>query len=546
MNDHDKFHDGRHESAQTPAAKPIQALDFDQPGAPSSESYVAPKTTTSAAIPVGLATAKNAPWWHSQFNLMICVFGLLALAALLFVVLAPPPNVESIGVANNAEQSEENTPALIEDAPFDEKRLAQARADSQDILSELLASKKVLEQKGVNEWAPRKFADAVANAELGDEVYKQQDFPRAIQYYKDSLDQLDEISELIPQVIKTRLDAGLVAIKEGKSALAKESFQGALQLDQNNIDALNGLERANKLDDVIELVRAGAVAEDSFKSSDKITDLELAEQKYSQALELDKLTLSAQEGLQRVGVASQDKRFRLNMTKGFNALFARRYSSAKQAFSQGLKIKPGDSTASGAYKQALAADKSSSLSGLLATAGELERAENWSSALSNYDIVLQRDPNQVSAKLGQIRSRARNELDLKLEAVLKDPLALARGTQRARATTVLADAKAIPKKGQRLKSQINQIEAALSSADVSIKVTLFSDGLSDISLIKAGAKKIVLGKFDSKNMALKPGRYVLSGSRLGYHDVRRELELTAQGNGVQSFTVRCDNPIKKT
>ena len=546
MNDHDKFHDGRHESAQTPAAKPIQALDFDEPGAPSSKSHVPVKTTTSAAIPVGLATAKNAPWWHSQFNLMICVFGLLALAALLFVVLAPPPNVESIGVANNAEQSEENTPALIEDAPFDEKRLAQARADSQDILSELLASKKVLEQKGVNEWAPRKFADAVANAELGDEVYKQQDFPRAIQYYKDSLDQLDEISELIPQVIKTRLDAGLVAIKEGKSALAKESFQGALQLDQNNIDALNGLERANKLDEVIELVRAGAVAEDSFKSSDKITDLELAEQKYNQALELDELTLSAQEGVQRVGVASQDKRFRLNMTKGFNALFARRYSSAKQAFSQGLKIKPGDSTASGAYKQALAADKSSSLSGLLATAGELERAENWSSALSNYDIVLQRDPNQVSAKLGQIRSRARNELDLKLEAVLKDPLALARGTQRARATTVLADAKAIPKKGQRLKSQINQIEAALSSADVSIKVTLFSDGLSDISLIKAGAKKIVLGKFDSKNMALKPGRYVLSGSRLGYHDVRRELELTAQGNGVQSFTVRCDNPIKKT
>lgn len=545
MSDHDKFHNQEHESAKASAVKPIQALDFDKPGAPSSESY-ARQSASPASIPAGLATAKNAPWWHSQLNLMIGVFGLLALAAVLFVALAPPPSVNSIGTTANTEPADDDTPVLLEDAPFDEKRLAQARTDSQDVLSDLLATKKSLEQKGVTEWAPQKFANALANAELGDEVYKQQEFPRAIQYYKDSLTQLDAITELIPQAIKTRIDAGLTAIKEGKSALAKESFQAALVLDQNNIDALNGLERANKLDEVIELVRAGAVAEDSFKSSDKISDLQTAEEKYSQAIKVDELTVSAKEGLVRVAGASQDKRFRSSMTKGFNALFARKYSSAKLEFSQALKVKPGDDTANGAYKQALAADKSSSLSGLLATGDELEKAENWSSALSNYDVVLQRDPNQVSAKLGRIRAQARNDLDIEINEVLKDPLALSRGTKRERATKVLADARAITKKGPKLKAQINDIEAALSNADVSVKVTLFSDGVSDISLIKAGAKKITLGKFDSKNMALKPGRYVLSASRLGYHDVRREVELIAKGNSVQSFTVRCDTPINKS
>ena len=545
MSDHDKFHDRAREPAKASTVKPIQALDFDKPGAPNSQSYV-PSQASPTSIPIGLATAKNAPWWHSQLNLMICVFGLLALAAILFVVLAPPPNVNSIGATANVEQAEEEAPALLEDSPFDEKRLAQARTDSQDVLSELLASKKALEQKGVTEWAPQKFANALANAELGDEVYKQQDFPRAIQYYKDALAELDALSELIPQVIKGRLDAGLTAIKEGKSALAKENYKAALVLDQNNIDALNGLERANKLDEVIELVRAGAASEESFKSSDDIKDLQTAEQKYNEAIKVDQLTVSAQEGLVRVKDASRDKRFRLSMTKGFNALFARRYSSAKLAFSQALKVKPGDGTANGAYKQALAADKSSSLSGLLATGSELEKAENWSSALSNYDVVLQRDPNQVSAKLGRIRAQARNDLDLKINEVLKDPLALSRGTKRAVATQVLADAKAINKKGPKLKSQINEIEAALSTADVSVKVTLFSDGVSDISLVKAGAKKITLGKFDSRNMSLKPGRYVLSASRLGYHDVRREVELVAKGNSVQSFTVRYDTPINKS
>jgi len=526
-------------------AKPIQALDFDVPGAPNTESHAAPQVSPTS-IPVGLATAKNAPWWHSQFNLMICVFGLLVIAALLFVALAPPPDVELIvNAANNRAQTESGGPAVLEDSPFDEKRLAQARTDSQDILSDLLISKKALENKDVNEWAPHEFARALAKAELGDDVYKQQDFPQAIQHYKDALDQLNALDDLIPQVIKGRLDAGLKAIKEGKSALAKDNFNGALRLDQNSIDALNGLERANKLDEVIELLRAGSVAEDSFKSSDNIDDLQLAEEKYTKALEVDGLTTSAQEALVRVNVASQDKRFRSSMTNGFNSLFAKRYSSAKSAFSKALKIKPGDITANGAYKQSLAADRSSSLTGLLGAASALEKAENWSSALSNYQIVLQRDPNQVSAKLGQIRAKARSELDVKIAAVLDNPLALARSTQRQRATQVLADAKAINKKGPKLRSQVEKIEAALSNADISIKVTLFSDGISDISLTKAGAKKINLGKFSSKNMALKPGRYVVSGSRLGYHDVRREIELQPKGNGVQSFTVRCDTPINK-
>lgn len=543
MNNHDKPHEPA-KAAGVSETQAIQAVDFDVPGAPNTESYSAPQVS-AASIPVGLATSKNAPWWHSQFNLMICVFGLLVIAALLFVGLAPPPNVDSITATNNSTQSEGDTPAPLEDAPFDEKRLTQARADSQEILSDLLVSKKALERQGVTEWAPKKFADALTKAEQGDEVYKQQNFPLAIQYYKNSLEQLNSLDDLIPQVIQSRLDAGFVAIKEGKSALAKESFNAALRLDQNSIDAFNGLERANTLDQVIELVRAGAVAEDSFKSSDKIDDLRVADKKYTEALAVDELTLSAQQGLARVSLASQDKRFRLSMTKGFNSLFAKRYSSAKLEFSKALKIKPGDGTANGAYKQALAADKSSSLSGLLATASGLEKAESWSSALSNYEIVLQRDPNQVSAKLGQIRSRVRSELDIKMTEVLKDPLALARGTQRERATKVLNDAKAISKKGPKLKSQINQIETALSGADISIKVTLFSDGVSDISLIKAGAKKIDLGTFTSKNMALKPGRYVLVGSRLGYQDVRRNVELTPSGNGVQSFTIRSDTPINK-
>ena len=70
MSEHDKFHESASEAAKSSQAKQIQALDFDQPGAASTEFYDAPPATP-ASVPVGLATAKNAPWWHSQFNLMV-------------------------------------------------------------------------------------------------------------------------------------------------------------------------------------------------------------------------------------------------------------------------------------------------------------------------------------------------------------------------------------------------------------------------------------------------------------------------------------------
>jgi len=180
---------------------------------------------------------------------------------------------------------------------------------------------------------------------------------------------------------------------------------------------------------------------------------------------------------------------------------------------------------------------------MLATAKRLERSEEWASALSTYQAVLQRDPNQVSAKLGKIRSQARKELDVSIKTVLSDTLALSRVTQRERAESVLADAKRIKGKGSVLSQQIAAIEASMKQVDSTIKVSFTSDGLTDVNLTKAGSKKIRLGKFSIKNLALKPGRYVISGARLGFKDERREIELRVSSEDVQEFSIACKTPV---
>jgi tetratricopeptide (TPR) repeat protein len=234
------------------------------------------------------------------------------------------------------------------------------------------------------------------------------------------------------------------------------------------------------------------------------------------------------------------------MTKAYQALFANRYGAARKAFAEALRVKPADRSAASALQQSLAADKTTSLNGLLANARAYEKREEWASAKSNYQTVLQRDSSQVSAKLGVIRTGVRQELDEQIRQVLSDTLAFSRDETNGQATKLLQDAKLITSKGSNLLAQIAELEGALAQAGRSVKVSLLSDNFTAISLQKIGSKAIKFGSFKKKNIALKPGRYVAVGVRLGYRDVRTEIELHVSGNTTQTFTIICDDKLSTT
>ena len=157
--------------------------------------------------------------------------------------------------------------------------------------------------------------------------------------------------------------------------------------------------------------------------------------------------------------------------------------------------------------------------------------------------MLQRDANQVSAKLGQIRSQARSDLDERLVTALTDPLALSKPLARGKAQQALADARGISRKGVRLNKQIKQLELALSDLNQTIKVVISSDSQTQVSIVKRGSKRIDLGKFSSKNLSLKPGRYVIRGVRLGFQDVRKEIDVLPGTIEVESISISCTESV---
>ena len=101
----------------------------------------------------------------------------------------------------------------------------------------------------------------------------------------------------------------------------------------------------------------------------------------------------------------------------------------------------------------------------------------------------------------------------------------------------LAEAVAITDSGPRLRAQISAAREALAYASTPVPVTIQSDGLTDITLLRVKR----LGRLSSQSLPLRPGRYTAVGMRNGYRDVRVQFEVRPdQANAVE---VRCVETI---
>ena len=472
---------------------------------------------------------------------MLAVFGLLVITAILFVLLIPSPDVnkaEIIAASNSLKK-----PLTDTEAPWSQSQQAQARSDSQTILANLLDSKKSLENKNVLNWAAEQYQTALDVAAKGDDLYQNHNYTAAIEQYQTAVDQMDGIYNLLPKLITSLISEGQNALDTGKSALAMETFNRILKLDENNMEATLGLDRATKLDQVLEIIALAEADEADYQESFKIEHLYDAEKQLQIAKSIDVYFKPIDKALIRVQSAIIDRKFQLEMTKAYQALFTKQYAKARVAFAKALKIKPDDKSAAFAQQQALASDTTSSIAGLLNRAKVFEQQEEWASAFNNYQTVLQRDVNQVDAKFGKIRAGARNKLDNNIRTILKDTLAFSRTEIKHQAKLVLKDANAIRNKGSKLSYQISQLDKALAVSEESIKVSLISDSQTEVSFQKLGSKNIKLGTFAKKNMALKPGRYIARGVKLGFKDVLAEIEIMPNKQVIQTFTVVCDEPL---
>ena len=527
----------------------VPERNFEKNRAISQAGYQAPNQRALASEDRNLSWQQSSslPWWHSQFNLMLFAFALLAIAVLLFIQLLPAADPQQ-GDQETLGQATSNAAATSnqELSPWSASQQAEARKTSQDILAQLIEVKNQLNEKRVEDWAESKFASALELATQGDELYAKQEYPEAIQTYESALKGLQDLNDSAEDYLENFNQQGLEALHQGKSSLSEKMYTTALAIDAQNETASRGVERAKQLDTVLRLVEQAQIAQADFDETTNIEHLLSSEKLLTQAAELDAELPLVKESLVTIEQKLRDQQFKQAMSKGFANLFSGKNSNARTHFSAAMQLRPQDKMARSAFRQARGSGHQASIAATFGTAQAHEQKEDWSQALNSYTQLLSKDPNSVEAKLGQIRSRARSQLANKIESSLADPVLLSAGSAKLAAQEVLKDAKAIKSPGPVLRSQIDKLESSLNSALQSVKVRLISDSQTEVSLTKLGSSKLELGTFNSKNLSLKSGRYVLRGKRAGYQNVRLELEINpAVQQGVVSVEVKCDNRISR-
>ncbi len=222
-------------------------------------------------------------------------------------------------------------------------------------------------------------------------------------------------------------------------------------------------------------------------------------------------------------VSGNEQAYIRAMSEGLNALENNRWQEARAALEKASRLKPNTPEVADGLARVAAGKKLEMISSGVRLAAEFEAAERWRDAERTYAGILALDASVMLALAGRERTTARAELDEKLVYHIQNPARLSSLAVFEEATTLLENADAESAPGPRLKSQISKLQEILDLASRPILVVLESDNLTDVVIYKVGRQ----GRFERRELDLRPGIYTVVGSRNGYRDVRVRFEVSA-------------------
>lgn len=424
-----------------------------------------------------------------------------------------------------------NTTQTLSVSPFDEAQKAKQRADSQDVLAQLLTQQKELEAIGVEQWAADEYSAAYDAAGLGDEAYRVQQFAEATIHYQSSLNAMGALLDSVPQVLSSTLQKGADALIAGDAVTALENYQLVLLLSPDNNPASVGMLRAQSLDKVTGLL---SQAERAIEN-DQLTN---ARDYLQQAVALDQYHANAQTQLAQVRQAISDRAFTDLMSAGFLALSEDRSPAAVAQFEKALAMRPGSKQALDAIQQTQDKLEVIAIEQHRAAAQALEAQEEWQQAANEYDAALAVDANLVFAKTGKDYAQKRVRLDSLLQDAIQSPIRLGDPAVYEQTVQVYYTGRQIEDAGPILTQRLDTLEVLLTKAQVPVDVQLVSDNRTDVTVYQVG----VLGQFTQHTLSLMPGEYVAVGTRPGYRDVRKEFVVGFE-HTTPAINVVCEEAI---
>ncbi len=482
------------------------------------------------------STAGAGPW--SPRNLALAGAGLLLFAGVLWVFLYLPGSISDVtrltplsatpGITQPGGNAAANdaTSAL---PPLQAALREKARGEAESALRRYVDAQLALETMSVDAWAPIEFAEARRLATTGDEKFISDQFEEAIRAYESGADALEALIEDGRQRLSDALLAGESALQSRDVNTATDAFALASQFDATAQRVIKGNERAAALPQVIQLETSARQNEARGRTSAALADYRAAA-----ALDPELGGISAQ--IERLGGGLQDERFKALLSDGFVALQASRFDAARRAFDAADALRKDDPAVIGARQQLTEATVLNDLSRLRSTAAQAMREERFDDAEQAYAKALEIDASMAFARQGEDRAKELAVDAASIKAILDDPATLSDDAVMQGAIAVSARILAASEPLPGLKADAQEVSAIITRFAQPVALTLTSDAATSITIYKVGD----LGRFETREVSLRPGRYTIVGVRSGCRDVRAEVVVLPD---MEPIDIRCREPI---
>ena len=453
------------------------------------------------------------------------LLSLLAVVLVIVVFVLPRFVAENEETISDEGIEDGNTEVLLNEAVLAQKPIAEA------LLSEMLSKMDDLKSSGVQLWAEEQWMRIRDLQSQGDTAYLNRGYDIAANSYREAMQLLADLEIAIPETLEDALLIGQQSILEGDKNRAIANFETALAIDGGNELARKGLDRALKLDKVIEYTQLGESLSEQRQWSESI-------EAFEKALMIDPEWLQAQQGFSKAILENDKEQFQSSLSKGYALMKEEKFDEAEAAFQKSLEIDPESKAGQQAIEE-LEIQRRTSLTKSLKYKGLIaEVNEEWDDAKSYYETILNFDSNISEVKDSLMRVNSRIRLINQMISFIAQAENLNDDKLFNQAQQALIQAQSIMNKGPKMTQQISELEQTLKIASTPVEVTLISDLKTDVMLYKTGK----FGLFEQKTILLKPGVYTAKGTRIGYRDTTLRFKVSPE-NLDQRFIIICRDRI---
>ena len=438
-------------------------------------------------------------------------------------VPSPTPAKERQKPAEPQPQSQPQQPP----AAVEPQKLALEKEAAEQKLADFLTAKTKLDAGGAADWGEPAYPEIINLGQTADAAFLNKEYKTAAEQYGRAASMADDLIGRSPEVLTRLLDEGQAALGAGNGDLARQKFSTALKIDPANKVARRGLERSRSIEAVVALIASG-------KQHEAAGDLARAATDYQKALKMDADAAEARQALARVSQRIIEAQFQQLISEGLAAFHNHNYQTARNKLIKAKSLKPNSSEVVDALAQADQAIRLTRIDQLQQRARAAEQIEDWSNALKSYQAVLKIDRNVQFANQGQNRAAEQIRIAKRLDFFLVKPDTLESDGQLKNASFLLVEARDVAPQGPKLTDRIKKLDRLVSIARTPIKITIASDNRTDVAVYKIGK----LGRFEMRELELRPGTYTVVGTRDGYQDVRQHI-VVKPGREPIRVTVKC-------